>query len=105
MEENVNAYVWTCDTCQRDKPCQHCRFGALEPLEVPYLPWSSILIDSIIELRELNGYTQIWVIIDMFTNMAHLVPLPTNTSAKDLDKILIKEVWKNHVLPIDIVSD
>ena len=37
--------------------------------------------------------------------MAHLVPLPTNTSAKDLAKVFVKEVWKNHVLPIDIVSD
>ena len=37
--------------------------------------------------------------------MAHLVPLPTNTSAKDLAKIFIKEVWKNHGLPTDIVSD
>ena len=37
--------------------------------------------------------------------MAHLVPLPTNTSAKDLAKIFVKEVWKNHRLPTDILSD
>ena len=36
--------------------------------------------------------------------MAHLLPLPTNTSAEDLAKIFVKEVWKNHGLPTDIVS-
>ena len=62
-------------------------------------------MDWIIELPESNGYTQIWVIVDRFTKMAHLVPLPTNTSTKDLAKIFVKEVWKNHGLPTDIVSD
>ena len=37
--------------------------------------------------------------------MAHLVSLPTNTSVKDLAKIFINEVWKDHELPTDIVSD
>ena len=62
-------------------------------------------MDWIIELPESNRYTQIWVIVDRFTKIAHLVPLPTNISAKDLAKIFIKEVWKNHGLPTDIVSD
>ena len=105
MEEDVKDYVRTCDTCQRDKPSRHRRYGELEPLEVPYRPWSSISMDWIIELPESNGYTQIWVIVDRFTKMAHLVPLPTNTSAKDLAKIFVKEVWKNHGLLTDIVSD
>ena len=105
MEEDVKDYVRTCNTCQRDKPSCHRRYGELEPLEVPYRPWSSISMDWIIELPESNRYTQIWVIVDRFTKMAHLVPLPTNTSAKDLAKIFVKEVWKNHGLPTNIVSD
>ena len=105
MEEDVKDNVWTCDTYQRDKPSRHRRYGELEPLEGPYRPWSSISMDWIIELPESNGYTQIWVIVDRFTKMAHLVPLLTNTSAKDLAKIFVKEVWKIHGLPTDIVSD
>ena len=105
MEEDVKDYVRTCDTCQHDKPSRHCRYGELEPLEVPYRPWSSISMDWIIELPESTWYTQIWVIGDRFIKMAHLVPLPTNTSAKDLAKIFVKDVWKNHGLPTDIVSD
>ena len=37
--------------------------------------------------------------------MAHLIPLPTKVSAKDIAKIFLKEIWKAHRLPIDIVSD
>ena len=105
MEEDVKGYVWTCDTCQRDEGSRHRRYRKLEPLDVPYRPWPSILMNWIIELLEWNRYTQIWVIVNRLTKMAHLVPLPTNTSAKDLAKIFLKEVWKNHGLPTDIVSD
>ena len=37
--------------------------------------------------------------------MAHLIPLPTKVSAKDIAKIFPKEIWKTHVLPTDIMSD
>ena len=40
MEEDIKHYVRACDTCQRDKPSRHRRYGQLEPLEVPYRPWS-----------------------------------------------------------------
>ena len=105
MEEDIKDYVRACDTCQRDKPSRHRRYGQLEPLEVPYRPWSSISMDWIADLPESNGYTQIWVIVDRFTKMAHLIPLPTKVTAKDIAKIFLKEIWKHHVLPTDIVSD
>ena len=105
MEEHVKDYVRACDACQRDKPSRHRRYGQLKPLEVPYRPWSSISMDWIVDLPDSNGYTQIWVIVDRFTNMAHLIPLPTKVSAKDIAKIFLKEIWKIHRLPTDIVSD
>ena len=45
MEEDVKNYVRACDTGQRDKPSRHRRYRQLEPLEVPYRPWSSISMD------------------------------------------------------------
>ena len=105
MEEDVKDYVRTCDTCQRDKPSRHRQYGELQLLEVHYRPWLSISMDCIIELPESNRYTHIWVIVHRFTNVAYLVPLPTITSTKDLAKIFVKEVWKNHRLPTGIISD
>ena len=45
MEEDVKDYVQAFNTCQRDKSSCHRRFAELEPLEVPYQPWSSISMD------------------------------------------------------------
>ena len=62
-------------------------------------------MDWMVDTSEPNDYTQIWVIIDRFTKMGHLIPLPTKVSAKDISKIFLKEILKTHVLPTDIVSD
>ena len=55
MEEVIEDYVRACNTCQRDKPSRHRRYGQLEPLEVAYRPWSSISLDWILDLPESNG--------------------------------------------------
>jgi len=104
MEEDVTDYVRSCDTYQRDKPSRHKKYGLLEPLEVPYRPWSSISMDWITELPELGGCTQIWVIVDRFSKMVRLVPLPTNTTSQDLAKAFLYNVWQYHGLPDDIVT-
>ena len=62
-------------------------------------------MDWIIELPESDRFAQIWVVVDRFTKMAYLIPLPTNPKATDLAKVFLKEIWKLHGLPTDIVSD
>ena len=54
------------------------------------------------------GQNAIWVIVDRFTKMAHFVPIvfgEGNSVAKELAKIFLREVWRLHGLPNDIVSD
>ena len=92
MEEDVKDYVRACNTRQRDKSSRHRRYGELEQLEVPYRPCSFISMDWIIELPESDEFTQIWVVVDRFTKMAHLIPLPTNTKVTDLAKVFLKEI-------------
>jgi hypothetical protein len=77
MEDDVRDYVHSCDTCQRDKVSRHKRYGLLQPLDIPYRPWTSISMDFITALPESEGYTQIWVIVDPLTKMAHFIPLRT----------------------------
>ena len=62
-------------------------------------------MDFIVELPESNGYTQIWVVVDRFTKMAHFIPLPTRTSAEDLALHFLRNIWKIHGLPEEIISD
>ena len=37
--------------------------------------------------------------------MAHFIGLPTNATAKDVANVFLREVWKLHGLPTEIISD
>src|SRR5205807_4105841 len=52
-----------------------------------------------------EGFHQIMVVVDRFTKMAHFIPLNENATASDVAKSFLKEIWKQHGLPEDIVSD
>jgi hypothetical protein len=62
-------------------------------------------MDIIVGLPESDGYTKIWVIVDSFSKMAHYIPLPSLNKTKEMAKLLLTQVWKQHRLPEDIVSD
>jgi hypothetical protein len=63
-------------------------------------------MDVIVDLPKLNWHTQIWVIVDRFTKMAHLMPLKDDAKpSKDLANIFVCNIWHLHGLPMDIVSD
>jgi transposase InsO family protein len=85
---------------------RHARYGLLHPLELAFAPWQSVSMDFIVELPLSKGCSQIWVIVDRFTKMAHFIPLKDDAKkAPDLAPIFAKEIWKFHGLPTDIVSD
>src|SRR5437588_3761461 len=105
MEETINEYIQTCDACQRNKSQRHAKYGLLQPLEVPYAPWKSISVDFIVALPESEGKNQIMVVVNHFTKMAHVVPLLETATATDVARAFMKEIWKVHGLPTDIVSD
>jgi len=105
LTEWINDYVRSCDECQHNKSPRHARWGLLQPLEIPYAAWNSISTDFITQLPESQGYTQIMVVVDRFTKMAHFIGLPTNATAKDVATVFLREVWKLHGLPTEIISD
>ena len=45
------------------------------------------------------------VVVDRFTKMAHFIGLETNATARDVVDTFLKEVWKLHTLPSEIISD
>jgi len=106
MDNDISSWVRSCLVCQRAKAPRHGRYGLLRPLELPYAPWQSISMDFITELPNSNGKTQIWVIVDRFTKMAHFIPLlDGEKKSGDLAKVFVANIWKLHGLPQDIVSD
>ena len=101
----VNDYVRSCDECQHNKSPRHARNGMLQPLQIPFAAWTSISTDFITHLPESQGHTQIMVVVDRFTKMAHFIRLSENATAKDVADTFLREVWKLHGLPTEIISD
>jgi hypothetical protein len=104
IDKEVRDYVKSCNSCQRNKASRHKRYGLLHPLEMPSSAWSSISMDFITDLPLSDGCTIIWVVVDRFTKMAHFIPLK-DRKAPTVASTFIKEIWKFHGLPTDIVSD
>jgi len=105
LAEWINDYVLSCDECQHNKSPRHAKYGLLQPLEVPYAAWTSISVDFIMLLPESQGQTQIIVVVDHFTKMAHFIGLVPNPTTKDVADTFLKEVWKLDGLLSEIVSD
>ena len=106
MDETIIDYIRSCPDCQRDKSRRHRQYGLLSPLELPYAPWQSIAMDFITDLPASEGHTELWVVIDRFTKMAHFIPLRQDQKkAEDLCRIFAREIWRLHGIPRDIVSD
>ena len=100
----INDYVRSCDECQQNKSPRDARFRLLQPLQVPYAAWTSISTDFITQLPESHGRTQIMVVDDRFTKMAHFIAQERNATAKDVADVFLREVWKLHGLPTEIIS-
>ena len=105
MDEWIRNYIRTCETCQWNKSSRHAKYGLLQPLDTPYAPWRSISVDFIVALPESQGMNQIMVVVDRFTKMGHFIPLTGESSAKDCANAFLKNVWKLHGLPDEIISD
>ena len=105
MWKTIKEYVLSCDICLCSKNPQHQLYGLLEPLSVPKQPWSSVLMDFIVDLPPSNTFDCICVIVDRFSKMAPFVPYKKTITSKDMTKLFIDNIYQYHRLPDDIVSD
>jgi len=53
----IKDYVRSCDECQHRKSPRQPNYGLLQPLEVPYTAWTSILTDFITQIPDSQGKT------------------------------------------------
>ena len=104
MEVWIKNYVRTADTYQRNNTLQHAKFGTLKPLLILYAPFMDISMDFITDLPEVWGYNKIWVIVDLFSKLAHFIPFKKIT-ARELATTFLRDYWQHHSLPKRIVSD
>ena len=101
----VRKYVRACEICQRVKPSAS-KQAPLRPLPIPTDCWKSVSMDYVFGLPpDLRNRTGILVIVDRFSKMVHLTPVPANVDAEQSARIFIDTVFRLHGMPESIVSD
>lgn len=105
LEVDTRAYVAACPVCVRNKSSNQPSSGLLHPLPIPRRPWSHLALDFVTGLPPSDGKTVILTVVDRFSKFVHLLPLPKLPSAKEMSDLLVREVFRHHGLPVDIVSD
>ena len=80
-------------------------FGLLHPLPIPDGPWKSISLDFIVDLPPSEGFDAILTVVDRFTKMAHFIPCTKTTNSEETANMVMREVFRHHGLPDDIISD
>ena len=106
MDKEIEAYVTSCDLCQRNKPSQRATMGLMQPLPIPDTPWQQVSMDLITQLpRSRSGHDAIVVFVDKLTKMVHYVATTTTVTAPQLADIFLNHVVRHHGVPESILSD
>jgi len=56
------------------------------------------------QLPESQVKTQIMIVVDQFTKKAHFIGLHENATVNDVADTFLREVWKLHGFPTEIIS-
>lgn len=91
MTQDVQEYANACLTCARNKCSMRPTTGLLNPLSIPWCPWSHVSLA--------------YVTVEWFSKMVHFILLPKQPSAKETAEALFTNVVQLHGFPVDVVSD
>ena len=106
LSNDVERHVLTCHLCQKNKARNTKPAELLQPLRLPQSAWHTVTMDFITQLpKTTRGYDAIFVVIDKFTKMVHLMPTTTQATAAQTAKLYADHVWKLHGVPEVVVSD
>ena len=105
MRDKIKQYVKNCDTCQRTNVVRHAPYGLMKPNEAPDQPWKSISMDFITDLPKSEENNAILMVIDRLTKMAHFIPCTKVINARQFSELFIREIFRLHGLPKDIITD
>lgn len=105
MESEVREYVEACSVCARNKVSTGPCMGLLHSLPIPSRPWSNISLDFVTGLPASQGNTTVLTVVDRFSKMARFIALPKLPTAKETAETLLRQIFRIHGFPRDIVSD
>jgi hypothetical protein len=106
LASDVERYVTSCDSCQRNKPSQQLTPGLLMPLPIPERPASHWSQDAVTGLpKTKRGYDAIQVYVERFCKVKYFQPSRSTDGAVELASNFVRRVVAQHGVPESVVSD
>jgi hypothetical protein len=106
MAGDVEQYVLTCDSCQRNKHSKQLTPGLMMPLQLPEEPCLHWTTDAVCGLpRTKSGYDAIQVYVDRKTKLKRFARAHTSDGSVQLADNTLRTVISAHGMPKSIVSD
>src|SRR5438105_3519881 len=105
MRRDVERFVARCTTCQKAKSYLNPH-DLYMPLLVPSAPWEDISMDFVLGLpRTTKGRDSVFVVVDIFSKMAHFIPCHKSDDATQVADLFFREIVRLHGVPNTIISD
>ena len=105
MRQDVERHILRCVTCHKAKSRLNPH-GLYALLPIPNVPLEDISMDFVLRLpRTKRGRHSIFVVVDLFSKMAHFIPCHKSDDASHIAELLFKEIVHLHRMPRTIVSD
>ncbi|EEB89307.1 hypothetical protein MPER_12608 [Moniliophthora perniciosa FA553] len=105
MNRYIGQYTRTCQPCIRAKIQRHKPVGELHPTPTAPERWHTVSVDFIVELPEAHGFDAVMNVVDTTGKRAHFLPTHTTVNAEGAARLYLKDVWKHHGLPVNMISD
>jgi RNase H-like domain found in reverse transcriptase/Reverse transcriptase (RNA-dependent DNA polymerase)/Integrase zinc binding domain/Chromo (CHRromatin Organisation MOdifier) domain len=106
LSSAVEAYVASCDSCQRNKPSQQLTPGPLMPLPIPERPCAAWTQDAVTGLpRTKRGHDAIQVYVERLCKYKHFAASRKSDGAVELATSFVHTVVRQHGVPEAVVSD
>jgi hypothetical protein len=101
LKKYIVDYLAKCIECQQLKAEHRHPVGLLQPL--PILEWKWETISGLPKSTKKND--AIMVVVEKLTKSSHFVPIKSTCKAIDIAKIFMKDIFRLHGTPRDIISD
>jgi hypothetical protein len=106
LKKDIAEYLAKCIECQQVKVEHRHPAGLFQPLPIPEWKWETISMDFITGLPTSTKQNDaIMVVVDKLRKSPHFIPVKLTCKAIDIAQVLMKEIFRLHGMPNEIVSD